>query len=86
MLQKGLRMKNESLKEKVKQIIAQKAGLDPKEILDDMFFGDDLNLGDLELTEILEELEEQLKVELIENQPEIESVKDLLELLEEKIE
>jgi len=85
-LQKGLRMKNESLKEKVKQIIAQKAGLDPKEILDDMFFGDDLNLGDLELTEILEELEEQLKVELIENQPEIESVKDLLELLEEKIE
>lgn len=79
-------MKNAALKEKIKQIIAHKAGVEPKEIYDEMFFGDDLNLGDLELTEILEELEDQLKVEIVAEQAAIESVKDLLELLEEKLE
>ncbi|MFA5776390.1 MAG: hypothetical protein WC988_02455 [Patescibacteria group bacterium] len=79
-------MKNSSHKEKVKQIIAHKAGLETKEILDDMFFGDDLNLGELELTEILEELEDLFKIDLLEQQSEIESVKDLFDALEEKLE
>ncbi|PIS22724.1 hypothetical protein COT50_00505 [candidate division WWE3 bacterium CG08_land_8_20_14_0_20_41_10] len=79
-------MKNSSQKEKVKQIIAHKAGLEPGEILDDLFFGDDLNLGELELTEILEELEELFKIDLLAEQGEIESVKDLYDALEEKIE
>ncbi len=79
-------MKNQAFKEKAKQIIAHRAGLEPREILDDMFFGDDLNLGDVELTEILEELEEELKVELLDEQENIENVKDLLDLLEERLE
>jgi len=79
-------MKNLALKEKVKDLIAKKAGVDIKEVYDDMFFGDDLNLGELELTEILEELEDQLKVEILKDLENIESVKDLLELLEEKLE
>ena len=79
-------MKNSNYKEKVKQIIAHKAGIEPKEILDDMFFGDDLNLGDLELTEILEELEDLFKIDLLEQQGEIEGVKDLFDALEEKLE
>jgi len=54
--------------------------------LDDMFFGDDLNLGELELTEILEELEDLFKIDLLEQQSEIESVKDLFDALEEKLE
>lgn len=78
-------MKNQSFKEKVKQIIAHKAGLDPKEVVDDMFFGDDLNLGDLELTEILEELEDTFKIDITDGMGDIESVKDLMELLEEKL-
>lgn len=79
-------MKNSNHKEKVKQIIAHKAGMEPKEILDDMFFGDDLNLGELDLIEILEELEDLFKIELIDGQSEIESVKDLFDALEEKLE
>lgn len=79
-------MKNSNNKERVKQIIAHKAGLEPKEILDDMFFGDDLNLGDLELAEILEELEELYKIDLSNEQAGIESVKDLFDVLEEKLE
>ena len=79
-------MKNNGHKEKVKQIIAHKTGLEPHEILDDMCFGDDLNLGDIELTEILEELEDLFKVDLLNEQGQIESVKDLTDLLEEKLE
>lgn len=79
-------MKNTNYKEKVKQIIAHKAGIETAEINDDMFFGDDLNLGELELTEILEELEEQFKIELLDDQDSIESVKELFDLLEEKLE
>lgn len=79
-------MKNTGSREKVKQIIAQKAGMDPKEIHDEMFFEDDLNLGELELTEILEELEDIFKIDIMENQENIGSVKDLLELVEEKVE
>lgn len=79
-------MKSSNHKERAKQIIAHKAGLEPKEILDDMFFGDDLNLGDLELTEILEELEDLFKIDLLNEQSEIESVKDLFDALEEKLE
>lgn len=79
-------MKNSNQKEKVKQIIAHKAGLEPREILDDLFFGDDLNLGELELTEILEELEDLFKIDLLAEQGEIESVKDLYDALEEKLE
>lgn len=79
-------MKNQAVKERVKQLIAQKAGIEAREVLDDMFFEDDLNLGELELTEILEELEDELKVDLLDNQTELASVKDLLDLLEERLE
>lgn len=78
-------MKPTNFKEKVKQLIAKKAGLEVREILDDMFFEDDLNLGELEITEILEELEDELKVDILDSQPELESVKNLLDLLEERL-
>lgn len=79
-------MKSINSREKVKQIVAQKAGIDVKEVHDDMFFEDDLNLGELELTEILEELEEVFKIDLMGDQESLESVKELLELVEEKVE
>ncbi len=79
-------MKNLAVKEKVKQLIAQKAGMEPAEVQDDMFFGDDLNLGDMELAEILEELEDNLKIDLLDEQENLSSVKDLLDLLEERLE
>jgi|GEM_PF-632734 acyl carrier protein len=78
-------MKNTNYKDRVKQLIAHKAGMEPKEILEDMFFGDDLNLGELELQEILEELEDMFTVDLVSGQGDIESVKDLFDALEEKL-
>ncbi|MBU1970576.1 hypothetical protein KJ605_02260 [Patescibacteria group bacterium] len=79
-------MINQAIKDKVKQLIARKAGLEEQEILNELFFAEDLNLGDLELTEILEELEEEFKIDLLNEQENIESVKDLLDLLEERLE
>jgi acyl carrier protein len=78
-------MKPTNFKEIVKQVIAQKAGLETREVLDDMFFEDDLNLGELEISEILEELEDEFKLDLLANQPEIASVKELLDLLQERL-
>lgn len=79
-------MKNQSYKEKIRQLISHKSGVDTREIFDELAFGEDLNLGDLELTEILEELEDLYKINLIDSQREIESVADLMELMEEKLE
>lgn len=78
-------MKSGNYKERAKQIIAHKTSLEPSEILDEMCFADDLNIGDLELTEILEELEDIFKIDLADVQDNIESVKDLLDLLEERL-
>lgn len=79
-------MKNQTIKDKVKQVIASKAGIEPKEVSEDMFFEDDLNLGELEVTEILETLEDEYKVDLLDDQENLMSVKDLIDLLEERLE
>lgn len=79
-------MKSQAYKDKIKQLISHKTGFDVREIREDMYFAEDLNLGDLELTEILEELEDIYKVDLIESQGGMESVGDLMEIMEEKLE
>jgi acyl carrier protein len=71
---------------KIKKLIADKAGQEPSEIENEMFIQDDLNLGDMELMDILEELEEALHVDLVESKDEIETVNDLIELVEEQVE
>lgn len=71
-------------KEKVKQIIARRIGLEAYEIKEDMFFEDDLNLGHLELAEILEEIEETLQIELSEHKDDIDSIEDLFEIIQEQ--
>ena len=49
------------------------------------FFEDDLNVGEMELLEILSELEEMFQVELVSEQENIVTVQDLIDLLSEKI-
>ncbi len=70
---------------KIKTVIEEKTGLDAGEVQENSFFEDDLNIGQMELLEILSELEEIYKVELVDEQENIESVQDLVELLSEKI-
>lgn len=79
-------MKQANINEIVKKLIAKKAGVDPSEVTETMYLGDDLNLGDMEITEILEELEEIFKVDLINHEQEIESVEDIINILSDNIE
>jgi len=70
----------------IKKIIEEKTGLEPSEITADSFFEDDLNLGEMELIEILNELEEKYHTDLMEEKDNIETVQDLVDLLSEQIE
>jgi acyl carrier protein len=78
-------MTSDYLKE-IKKMIEEKTGIETSEITADLFFEDDLNLGDMELLEILNELEEKFQVELVDEKDSIETVQDLVDLLSEKIE
>jgi acyl carrier protein len=68
------------------KILTQKFALDVEEVKPSSYFGDDLNMGEMEMTELLSDLEEGLHVELMEHQDSIETVKDLVELIQEQIE
>ena len=71
---------------KAKRLISEKTGVDVEEITDDSFFEDDLNVGELELIEILEELEELFDIELTDKKNDIETFGDLTELIADRIE
>ena len=78
-------MSTEHYFKKIKDVVSDKVGIDAHEIKMDSFIEDDLNIGELELHDILQELEEYYNVDLIEDRNEIETVQDLVDLLSEKI-
>lgn len=69
----------------IKKIISEKVGIDPTEVTKDAYFEDDLNIGEMELVEILSEIEEVFHVDLMDDKDNISSVVDLLEILSEKL-
>lgn len=71
---------------KIKKLLAEKTGLEPSEISEDSYFEDDLNIGEMELIEILSELEESLHVNLVEDIDNFATVQDVVDALEEHIE
>jgi acyl carrier protein len=70
----------------LKKVIEEKTGLDPSEITVDSFFEDDLNVGEMELLDIISEVEEKYHVEIMRFRDDITTVQDLLDLLTEEIE
>ena len=70
----------------IKKIIEEKTGLDASEITVESYFEDDLNVGEMELIEILSELEEKYNTDLMEDRENIETVQDLVDMLSEKVE
>ncbi len=70
---------------KVKTIIAEKAGVDISEVTNEAYFEEDLNVSEMELNEIISEVEEALHVDLTEEKDSIVSVGDLLDALSEKL-
>lgn len=71
---------------KAKEIISEMAGLEPEEIKDESYFEDDLNIGHIELHEILTEIEDKLSVDLSEIEGGLETFGDLVSALNEKLE
>lgn len=70
----------------IKKLIEEATGVEPSEITPDSYFEDDLNIGEMELIEILSELEEKFHVELMDKREDIETVQDLVDLLSEQVE
>ena len=72
---------------KVIQIIIEKTGLDADEVSEESFFEDDLNMGQMELVDLLTELEEIYQTdELVLEKDNIQTVQDIVDLLVEKVE
>lgn len=70
---------------KVKKLISDKTGLETSEINSDCFFEEDLNLGEMEVIEILSELEEIYHVNLVDDIGNFATVQDVVDALEEHI-
>lgn len=71
----------------IKGLIAEKTGADPAEITMESYFEDDLNVGELELVEIISDVEEMLVIEgLLDDKESILTVGDLMDLVNEKTE
>ncbi|HLD51181.1 hypothetical protein A3K34_01320 [candidate division WWE3 bacterium RIFOXYC1_FULL_40_10] len=71
---------------KVRNIISSTSGLDKEEIHSESYFEDDLNIDEMELAEIIADLEEAYDIDIMDSKDEIETVQDLVDLLEEHLE
>ena len=71
---------------KIRKLVAEKAGVEVAELNFEDYIEDDLNIGEMELIELLEEIEEAFHVELLENKGEIETVQDLVDFVSEQVE
>jgi len=69
----------------LKSLISEKTGMESDEITKESFFEEDLNIGEMELIEILEELEEIYHIDLIGEKDNIDSVESLVDILSEKL-
>jgi len=71
---------------KIRKLISDKTGIEPEEITDESYFEEDLNMGQMELVELLTDLEEIYQVEdLLEEKENLETVQDVVDLLVEKV-
>ena len=72
---------------KVTQLISEKTGIETEEITEESYFEDDLNMGEMDLVELLTDLEEIYKTEgLLEEKDNIETVQEVIDMLIEKVE
>ena len=76
---------NETAK-KIIKIIIEKTGHEHDEIDESSYFEDDLNIGEMELMEILTEIEEKFQVEVVQEKDSIETIGDLIDLVLEQLE
>ncbi|MBU1133059.1 MAG: acyl carrier protein [Patescibacteria group bacterium] len=71
---------------KFKKIISDHSGIDKEEILEGSYFEEDLNIGEMELIEMLAELEETYHIELADSVGDFETVQDVVDSIVEQVE
>ena len=71
---------------KIQKLIANKMGLEPQEIEPASHFAEDLNMGELEVMELIEILENEYDIEIADLADSIETVEDLVTILAEELE
>jgi len=74
--------------EKIRKIIFEKTGVVAEEVVPTAHFEEDLNIGEQEFIEILEEAEETFQVDLSEykdNAETIETVEELISVLSDEL-
>lgn len=72
-------------KKRIKEVIAEKTGLEVEKITNEQFLDADLNLSEEEIKEIIETIEEELILDLSEEKKFIETVEDFIITVEEEI-
>ncbi|KKU30441.1 MAG: Acyl carrier protein [candidate division WWE3 bacterium GW2011_GWA1_46_21] len=69
----------------IKKIISLRAGVDVHEVTPATYFQDDLNIGEIELLEIISDIEEELKVEIKATGDEIQTVEDIINIVTDQL-
>ncbi len=72
--------------QKIQKAIAKQLGISPSEVMPADYFDEDLNMGEMELMQLLEELESSFDIELIQWAPKIKTVNDLVNIVREELE
>ena len=72
--------------QEIQKIIKKHTGHEPEELEPPMHFQEDLNIGELELLDILREVEEKYTLDLSEYEEDIETIEDLITVLTEELE
>ena len=74
-----------SVKQEVIDIIVEQLGVDPKEVMPEKSFIEDLNADSLDLTELIMTFEERFGFEIAEEEAEkLKTVGDVISYIEEK--
>lgn len=76
----------ENYLQQIKQIISHKTGTDVHEIGEDTYLEEDLNIGEIELLEIITDIEDALDVEVTTDAEDIKTVGDLASHVADKLE
>jgi acyl carrier protein len=72
---------------KLRELLAENFGIEPKEVDEGAYFEEDLNLGEYELIELLSELEEYYQIEFEpEDKEELDTIGSLITILRDKAE
>ena len=76
----------ENYLQQIKQIISHKTGTDVQEIGEDTYLEEDLNIGEIELLEIITDIEDALDIEVTADTEDIKTVGDLASHVADKLE